>query len=38
MSGEVAFGIIERHAENWTEAGEMMEAWLIANGGKAPNV
>lgn len=37
MSGEVAFGIIERHAENWTEAGEMMEEWLTANGGKVPN-
>lgn len=37
MSGSIAFSIIERHADDWTDAGEMMEAWLLANGGKVPN-
>lgn len=37
MRGAVAFSIIERHADDWTDAGEMMESWLTANGGKVPN-
>lgn len=31
MSGAVAFHLIERHAEGWTQVGEMMQAWLEAN-------
>lgn len=37
MRGDIAFSIIERHADDWTDAGEMMEAWLEANGGTVPN-
>ena len=37
MRGTEAFSIIERHSDDWNEAGEMMEAWLRANGGTVPN-
>ena len=37
MRGDTAFSIIERHADGWEEAGEMMEEWLTANGGTVPN-
>lgn len=33
MDGATAFHLIERHAENWNDAGDLMEAWLEANGG-----
>lgn len=31
MSGAVAWQIIERHADNWTDIGLMMDEWLAAN-------
>lgn len=31
MDGATAYFLIERHADNWTEAGLMMEAWRNAN-------
>ena len=37
MRGDTAFGIIERHADDWADAGEMMEEWLKANGGSMSN-
>ena len=30
MNGADAYCYIERHAENWTETEQMMEAWLAA--------
>lgn len=30
MSGAEAFAMIERHADNYDEAGAMMEAWARA--------
>lgn len=30
MDGACAHHLIERHAENWGDAGEMMEAWAAA--------
>jgi hypothetical protein len=30
ISSEVAFHLIERHAEDWADAGRMMEAWREA--------
>lgn len=33
MDGATAWHLIERHAENWHEIGELMNAWLRANGG-----
>jgi hypothetical protein len=33
MDGACAFHLIERHAENWNDASDLMEAWLEANGG-----
>lgn len=30
VSPEVAFHLIERHAENWSHAGQLMEAWRLA--------
>ena len=33
MDGAIAWHLIDRHADNWNEAGEMMNAWLRANGG-----
>lgn len=30
VSPEVAFHLIERHAENWAHAGQLMEAWRLA--------
>ena len=31
MDGAIAWHLIERHADNWDEVGEMMNAWLRAN-------
>lgn len=31
MDGAVAFHLIERHANGWSQSGMMMEAWLEAN-------
>jgi len=31
MDGAIAFHLIERHADDWGEAGEMMNAWARAN-------
>ena len=33
LSGAVAWHLIERHADGWAQVGDMMEAWLVANGG-----
>lgn len=30
VSPDVAFHLIERHAENWAHAGQLMEAWRLA--------
>lgn len=35
MDGAVAFHLIERHADNWQEIGQMMDAWLRANSDRA---
>ena len=34
MEGAIAFHLIERHADNWEEAGQMMRSWLRANAEK----
>ncbi len=31
MDGAIAWQLIERHADDWSEIGAMMEAWLKAN-------
>ncbi len=31
MDGVMAWQLIERHADNWTDIGYMMNAWLSAN-------
>ena len=31
MDGAIAWHLIDRHADNWNEAGQMMMAWLEAN-------
>ena len=31
MDGSTAWHLIDRHAENWNEVGELMNAWLRAN-------
>lgn len=31
MDGAIAFHLIERHADNWSDAGKMMNEWLVAN-------
>jgi hypothetical protein len=33
MDGATAWHLINRHAESWNEVGELMNAWLRANGG-----
>lgn len=33
MDGATAWHLIDRHADGWDEVGEMMNAWLRANGG-----
>lgn len=33
MDGATAWHLIERHADGWSDVGEMMNAWLRANGG-----
>lgn len=33
MDGATAWHLIERHASDWNEIGELMNAWLRANGG-----
>ena len=30
MDGAIAWHLIERHADDWSEVGEMMNAWLRA--------
>lgn len=35
MNGATAWHLIDRHADNWNEVGELMNAWLRANGGGA---
>lgn len=35
MDGAVAWHLIDRHADNWNEAGKMMDAWLAANAARA---
>ena len=35
MDGRTAWHLIERHADDWGEAGEMMNAWLRANVARA---
>ena len=35
ISGAVAFHLIERHADNWSEAGDMMEAFAASRALKA---
>jgi|SRR6185369_872990 len=35
ISGAVAFHLIERHADNWSEAGDMMEAFAASRAPKA---
>ena len=32
MDGAVAWQLIDRHALNWHDVGEMMDAWMRANG------
>lgn len=31
MDGAIAFHLIERHADNWSDVGKMMDEWLAAN-------
>jgi len=31
LDGAIAWHLIERQAENWTQVGEMMNEWLKAN-------
>jgi hypothetical protein len=31
MDGAIAYQLIDRHANDWNEIGEMMNAWLRAN-------
>lgn len=31
MDGATAYHLIERHADGWSDVGEMMDAWLAAN-------
>lgn len=31
MDGAAAWHLIDRHAEDWNEVGELMNAWLRAN-------
>lgn len=31
MDGATAWHLIDRHADNWNEVGELMNAWLRAN-------
>jgi type II secretory pathway predicted ATPase ExeA len=35
MDGATAWHLIDRHANNWTEVGEMMNAWLASNSSAA---
>jgi len=37
MDGAIAWHLIDRHADNWNEAGEMMNAWLEANRQAGPD-
>lgn len=36
MDGAIAFHLIERHADNWSDTGKMMGEWLSANQGSQP--
>ena len=31
MDGATAWHLIDRHADNWNEVGELMNAWMRAN-------
>lgn len=31
IDGAVAYHLIDRHADNWSDIGRMMDAWLKAN-------
>ena len=31
VDGATAWHLIDRHANNWTDVGEMMNAWLASN-------
>ena len=31
MDGATAWHLIDRHADNWNEVGELMNSWLRAN-------
>lgn len=33
MDGVIAWHLIDRHADNWADIGQMMNEWLAANGG-----
>jgi len=33
MDGAIAFHLIDRHANDWDDVGQMMNAWLRANKG-----
>jgi hypothetical protein len=35
MDGAIAFHLIERHADNWSDAGKMMHEWARANSSPA---
>lgn len=37
MDGATAWSLIDRHANDWNEINEMMNAWLRANGGGKPS-
>ena len=36
MDGAIAWHLIERHADNWSDIGKMMGEWLAANQQAAP--
>ena len=31
MDGAITYHLIDRHADNWKDVGEMMQQWLVAN-------
>ena len=37
MDGAIAWHLIDRHADNWNEAGQMMNDWLEANRQAGPD-
>jgi hypothetical protein len=36
MEGHIAFHLIERHADNWSDIDRMMKEWLAANSAPSP--